>query len=254
MNIVKFVLLLLFCTTIPGISQTTPPFDRYYEAMQLYKNADYRNSLTLFHALVDEGYVSFNLYYNLGNASYKNGDLGSSVLFYNRALTLDPGNSDVDHNLNVVRARLRDRVEAIPLLFFVRWWNDLRSAHLPSVFFYWSLVFIWLLAAAAFVFFGYRHVQLRRIALITGILFFASFAASLALSLQRSEELNAHRSAVIMETEVSVRSTSDETGVESFIVHEGLKVDIMESKDSNYRIRLADGKTGWVEKSVLTRI
>lgn len=242
----------VFSMAVKG--QSTPPAERYRDAIQLYKQADFRGAVDLFQQLAAEGFVSFDLFYNLGNSAYKNGDLGTSVLYFERALTLDPGNASVTHNLNVVRARLRDRVESIPLLFFVRWWNDLRGAHLPSVFFTWSVVFFWLLAAAAFVFFGYRDVLFRRIALFAGLLFFTAFTASLVLSLQRSAELNGHRSAVVMATEVTVRSTPDESGVESFIIHEGLKVDITESKNSLYRIRLEDGKTGWVEKSVLTRI
>jgi tetratricopeptide (TPR) repeat protein len=237
-----------------AFAQTKSPADRYRESLQLYKKADYREAVRIFQELVDEGYVSFDLYYNLGNASYKNGDLGMSVLYFERALTVEPGNEDVKHNLNVVRARLRDRVEAIPLLFFVRWWNELKNANDPSVFFVWSLTFFWLLALSAYVFFGYKRVFMRRIALIAGILLFSGFAAALALSIKRTEELNAHRSAIIMANEITVRSTPDETGVESFIVHEGLKVDILDSKNTRYRIRLEDGKNGWVDKSALVRI
>ncbi|MFZ1730643.1 MAG: tetratricopeptide repeat protein [Bacteroidota bacterium] len=254
MRIASLALFAALCAGSISLAQASAPAARYQEAIEHYKSADYRSAIQVFQELVDEGYVSYDLYYNLGNAAYKNGDLGTSVLSYERALTVKPGSEEVKHNLNVVRARLRDRVESIPLLFFVRWWNNLKNDHQPTIFFIWSLGFFFLLAAAVFVFFGYRHVLLRRFALAAGIVFFSGFAAALALSLQRTEELNAHRSAIVMLPEVSVRSTPDDTGVESFIIHEGLKVDILGSKNTRYRIRLEDGKNGWVEKSVLTRI
>lgn len=254
MKILAFTVILVFCAGHSVFSQTNAPADRFQDAVQHYKKADYRNAIRMFQSLIDEGYVDFDLYYNLGNASFKNGDLGASVLCYERALTIDPGNGDALHNLNVVRARLRDRVEAIPLLFFVRWWNDLRTAHTPTTFFIWSLAFFWLLAGAVFVFFAYRRVYLRRIALVAGIVFFSAFSIALALSIKRTEELGAHREAVIMATEVTVRSAPDETGVESFIIHEGLKVVILSIRDDRYQIRLEDGKNGWVEKSALVRI
>jgi tetratricopeptide (TPR) repeat protein len=249
------MMLLLFAAFSTGMSAgMQTPSDRYREAVESYKQADYRQSISLFQNLVDEGFESFELHYNLGNAAYKNGDLGLSVLSYERALILDPGNEDVAHNLNVVRARLRDKVAPIPLLFFVQWWNDLATGHRPEAMFAWSLGFFWLLAFAAFVFFGIRRVLYRRIALVAGIFLLAAFAVTLSLSLLRTAELDAHKHAVVMSAEVIVRSSPDAAGVESFIVHEGLKVQILESRDNQYRIRLADGKNGWIEQGALERI
>ena len=227
---------------------------RFQEGVSLYRSADYRGAVETFEKLTQDGYGGFDLHSNLGAASYKNGDLGKSILYYERALLLEPGSADVRHNLNVVRARLRDRVDPIPLLFFVQWWNDIKTGHRPETMFVWSLVLLWLLAAAAFVFFGFRGVVLRRVALVAGIVLLALFSATLTLSLVRSEEIEAHRDAVIMATEVPVRSAADASGVESFVVHEGLVVRILESRQGQSRIRLADGKTGWIDTSALERI
>lgn len=248
------MLLLFAALSTAVVAGKDEPSARYREGVEHYKNADYRQSIRLFQELVDEGFESFDLHYNLGNAAYKNGDLGLSVLSYERALILDPGNADVAHNLNVVRARLRDKVAPIPLLFFVQWWNELETGHRPETLFAWSLGFFWLFAVAVFVFFGIRRVLFRRIALVAGIFLFAAFAVTLSLSLLRTAELDAHSHAVVMAAEVTVRSSPDAAGVESFIVHEGLKVQILESRDNQYRIRLADGKNGWIEQGALARI
>lgn len=250
---VMMLLLFAVLSTAAAAGKGTPSH-RYREAVEFYKNADYRQSIRLFQELVDEGFESFDLHYNLGNAAYKNGDLGLSVLSYERALILDPGNEDVAHNLNVVRARLRDKVAPIPLLFFVQWWNDLETGHRPETLFAWSLGFFWLLAAAVFVFFGIRRVLYRRIALVAGIVIFAAFTVTLSLSLLRSAELDARSHAIVMVAEAIVRSSPDAAGVESFIVHEGLKVQILEARDGQYRVRLADGKNGWIEQGALARI
>ncbi len=246
------ILLLLLHPIAAG--QQQDPFERYQQGVELYKKAEYKQAIAIFQSLIDDGYADVDLYYNLGNAAYKNGELAVSILSYERALQFEPGNADVAHNLNVVRARLRDRVEPIPLLFFVRWWNDIKDAHQPSAFFTSSLILFCLLCVSGFVFFGFRQVILRRFALVAGIVLLLFFGAAVSLTVLKSNELEEHRNAVIMPSEVTVRSTPDETGVESFIVHEGLKVKILGSKSDYYRIRLEDGKTGWVEKSVLVRI
>ena len=253
MNRVAIALMLLrLCTSLAVADQSADT--RYREGLDHYRNAQYRQAIAAFEQLLDEGYASLDLYYNLGNAAYKNGDLGLSVLSYERALVRDPGNDDVRHNLRVVRARLRDRVDPIPLLFFVQWWEDLKTGSRPETAFAWSLAFFTLFTVAAFVFFGIRQVTARRIALVAGVLLLAASAAALALVVQRTAELNARRDAIVMRSEVAVRSAPDATGVESFIVHEGLKVRILETRSGQHRIRLADGKTGWIEQAALARI
>ena len=245
---------MLLLMHLPVLPLSAQPAEQFREAAQAYRNTEYAAAIRALQDLVAQGYATFPVYYNLGNACYKNGDLGGSMLYYEKALLLDPGNEDVLHNIRVVRARTRDRVEPIPLLFFVRWWNDLKQGHLPGTFFVWSLVLAWMLAAALFVFFGFRGVGLRRVALTSVILTSLLFAGTVTLYSSRLEQIDAHRSAIVMDDEAMVRSTPDATGVESFTVHEGLKVEILESRESYYRIRLADGKNGWIPRSAVERI
>lgn len=253
-RMIPLLVLLVLCSGGDLRADADSAQERFRQGVERYRAADYRGAIGLFEELTAEGYGGFDLYNNLGAASYKNGDLGKSILYYERARRIEPGSIDVQHNLNVVRARLRDRVDPIPLIFFVQWWNDIKTGHRPETMFVWSLVLFWMLAAAAFVFFGFRGVLLRRIALGAGTLLLALFAVTLSLALARDAEIKAHRDAVVMVPEATVRSSDDASAVESFLVHEGLVVSILEAKNAQLRIRLADGKTGWIEASVLERI
>ncbi|MBN1447443.1 MAG: tetratricopeptide repeat protein, partial [Bacteroidetes bacterium] len=157
----------LICVGVPvSQAQTGEPEEIFREAVELYKQADYTGTIELLEELQRNGYGSFPVHYNLGNAYYKNGELAKSILHYERALLHDPGNEDVLHNLKVVRARARDRLEPVPLLFFVRWWNDIKDAVTAETLFILSVLLLWILAAALFVFFGYRRILIRRIALV----------------------------------------------------------------------------------------
>ncbi len=230
------------------------PSAEFQRAVEHYRAAEYGDAISLLMNLERRGYGGYLLHYNLGNAYYKNGELGRSILHLEKALLYRPQDPDVLHNLKVVRARTRDRLEPVPLLFFVRWWNEFRTAYTPGTFFIVSVVLLWILAAALFVFFGFRNIVLRRLAMGLGIFFGVLFILSVVLYSARLDELNAHRYAVVMPDETVVRSTPDASGIESFKVHEGLKVHIMEMRDAFYRIRLADGKTGWIRASALERI
>lgn len=247
-----FILTLTLSLSASTVAQQ--PQQRFHEATEAYVSANYQEAIRILLTLERDGFAGFEVYFNLGNAYYKNGNLGASMLYFEKALLKDPGNEDVLHNIRVVRARTRDRVEPIPLLFFVRWWNDIKNGYLPGTFFTWSVIMLWLFAGSLFVFFAFRRVLLRRAALAASLLTGALFLSSVTLYSARLEQLSAHRTAVIMPDEVTVRSTPDASGVESFIVHEGLKVEILESRDDMYHIRLADGKNGWIPRASAERI
>jgi len=245
--------LLCFLSIIPRVDAGDLR-ERYDEALGKYREARYLEAITLFESICSEGHTSFELYYNLGNAYYKNGDLGKGILNFERALRLEPRNPDAMHNLNVVRARTRDRVEPMPLIFFVRWWNDLKQSYKPTVFLIWSTVLFWCLAIAVFVFFGFKARITRRLALLSGIVFAVAFTISFLLYQFRITDLNEHRFAVVMESEVPVLSAPDESAIESFVIHEGLTVEVLDSDGTLMNIRLADGKSGWVPASAVERI
>lgn len=237
-----------------GSSSTGTAREKFQHAVELYRQADYDRAITLFEELERSGYGGYLLHYDIGNAYYKNGDLGRAILHFEKALMLRPGDADAIHNLKVVRARTRDRLEPVPLLFFVQWWNDVKTGYRAETFFTVSVILLWVLAAALFVFFGFRGLLVRRFALVGGIVFGVLFVLSGILYFSRVEQLNAHRAAVVMPDAATVRSTPDASGIESFVVHEGLKVHILDRKDDYYRIRLEDGKTGWIPSSALERI
>ena len=228
--------------------------DRFGQALQSYSAAQYADAIEIFEALAEEGYNSYELQYNLGNAWFKHGNIGRSILAFERALRFRPNDADAQHNLNVVRARTRDRVEPVPLLFFVQWWNELRSSYLPDDFFILSVIFLWMVAIAAFIFFGFRSRLIRRVALTTATIAALLCTVSFILYQQRLSEYEEHRFAVVMSAQLTVMSAADETAIESFVVHEGLTVEILDRDDQMLHIRLADGKTGWVPAHTIERI
>lgn len=67
---------------------------------------DLRGAIALYESLRERGINNADLLFNLGNAYAKNGQLVESVIAYERALRLAPGDADVQANLTAVRNRL----------------------------------------------------------------------------------------------------------------------------------------------------
>ena len=81
-----------------------------------YIKEDYAAAIQIYEALLKSGEAS-EVYYNLGNSYYKIGEIAKAVLNYERALLLQPGNSDIRANLEVARAKTIDKVEPVPEVF-----------------------------------------------------------------------------------------------------------------------------------------
>lgn len=249
---IRLTLLLLLLLIVPLRAEDAASL--FHRATTAHAHAQYAEAIALYERIAASGQVSPELYANLGAACYKRGMLGRSILAYERALRLSPADPDILHDLNVLRARTRDRVDPVPLLFLARWWRDAKLARTPAALFGWSVVAAWLLAFCVFLFFVTRGVWARRGAFAGGLLFATLFLIAIALWLGREQDLQRRADAVVIPATVPVMSAPDRTGVESFQIHEGLKVRILAERDGALRIRLEDGKTGWVAPSSVERI
>lgn len=81
------------------------------QADSAYNKEDYRSAIELYRSSIDNEGQSSDIYYNLANAYYRADKLGMAVVNYERALKLDPTNSDARANLEFVRSRIQDRPE-----------------------------------------------------------------------------------------------------------------------------------------------
>ena len=76
------------------------------EADSAYVKGAYQLAIADYEALLKQG-ASAELYYNLGNAYYRTENITKAVLNYERALLLDPSNSDARFNLDFVRSKMQ---------------------------------------------------------------------------------------------------------------------------------------------------
>jgi tetratricopeptide (TPR) repeat protein len=251
-SILHACIIALCCITAAHAQDTVEK--RLAQAEAAYAQADYARAATIYEQLVREGHENEALLYNLGNAYLKNGKNTRAILCYERALRIDPSDTEAMDNLAIASSRTRDRVEPMPLFFAARWWNDFKTGNTTRGLFWHSFWLLVLSGVWVFLFFGMQNVLLRRVALAAGTLSVLLFAASVFVYLDRVEDLEARRDAIVVAPEVVARSTPDKSGVDAFSIHEGLKVEIVQEQGEWLRIRLADGTEGWVAPKTVERI
>lgn len=223
-------------------------------ANELYENNQYQLAIDEYNKLVEQGYEGTSLYYNLGNAHYRLGKMGYAILYYEKALKYSASDEDSKHNLSVAKLNLKDKVDELPPFFIFNIWEGLLASFNISG---WTIIvyiiFILVLVSIVAYFFAYSSTQ-QRLSFFTGVAFSVLlFLSIIFLTVKMNKEYNI-KDGIIVENVVTVKSSPDTSSKDEFVVHEGLKVKLEDKVDIWIKIRLTDGKVGWVLEKNLRKI
>ncbi len=219
-----------------------------------YANDDYIGAEQYYKEILSRDVHSPAIYYNLGNVHYKRGEVGWSLLNYYRALRLDPTDEDIRHNIDVVRAKTADNIEQIPQIFIVEWSNWVGSRLSCMQWSIFSLVLLAVVFGFVLVYILSEGLKNRRLGFLGGIISLILFVLATRHALIARSELLNPSEAVVMCSSMSVNSSPSSASTELFILHEGTKVQILNSHDVWSEIMIDDGKKGWVESSKIEQI
>jgi len=219
-----------------------------------FQSKNFEKAVDNYEKILDEGYESSELYYNLGNAYYKLGALGKAILNYERALKLDPGNEDARYNLQIANAHISDKINPVPKFFLTEWKEDLLEFFEPQTL---AVIVSVLFALVLFFFYLFKFgktVAARKNGFAFGFASIVLLILFAFLFYGKINQLETEKYGVILAKEVSVRVSPDENAKTAFIIHEGLKIRLEDKVGEWINITLPDGKKGWAKSSVLEMI
>jgi tetratricopeptide (TPR) repeat protein len=223
--------------------------DSFQEANRLYQEGKYAQAAQAYEDTVKSNPAP-EVYYNLGNAYFKDQKLGLAILNYERALQLSPRDSDTLANLSYAGRLIDYRIEDKR-----NWYARKLNGLLRS----FTLAECWLAALGAYLIFilGLFISLLSRRHLIfgtSGALAFGVFLFCLLPALLKYGELKKGRTAIVTEPQAEVRFGPLPSDRLAFRLVEGLKVSIRDEHSDWYRIELADGQSGWVKRAQVTTV
>ncbi len=237
-----------------------------------YEAGDYLAAVEAYRRLTDAGVVNGDLYYNLGNAYYKNNELGHAVLFYVRALRIQPRSDETKENLGLVRSQLRDKQfvkQQNRLVKGLIWLHNNLSTPEMLVFASASYILLCLLTIV-FVFRNTRIIAAayRRISILSpGRLIGLTLAQDLLVAigiaaiLLATSGISSYRKlavdrseGVVLAEEVAVFSSPTGDATLQFKVHEGTMVTISDRRAGWTKIALPGGMSGWVATESIEKV
>lgn len=217
--------------------------------VECYANDDFEGALKCFKELENGGYSSPELYYNMGNAYYKmSGYIAYAVLYYERALKLDPSYEDAQANLEFVHQFTLDKIEEVPEFVLVTWFKEFRDSLSSDGWAYLSLAFLVLVAILLLVFRFGRGMALRKVSFALAIVVTLCMIFSIIFSFGLRGEISREDGAIVVNPVSSVKSSPNNSGKSLFIIHEGTKVLILEELGQWNKVELSDGRQGWILK------
>ena len=247
----RHTLLLICVLTVMGWSSSWAQEngDTWFErANAAYNAGNYDSAMILYEKILALDMESMPLYYNMGNAYYKMREYPMAIYCYEKALKLDPSNEEVQTNLAIANRAIVDKIEPMPQSFIVRWWQKARTWFSSDQWAWLSIVVFALLLVSVFLFLRARKMGLRKLGFFAGWVFLLVFALSLIFAIQLKQLSLSQDHANIMTPTVNVKSSPNETSIDLFVLHEGTKVDVLETVDGWNKIKIANGSVGWLSE------
>ena len=241
--------IILLCTAV--FSASADESKRLVEANGKYAAENYQAADSLYQLVIHEEGVSSAVYYNLGNTKYKLGEIGPAILYYERALQLDPDNEDIIFNLEMARLKTTDKIEVLDNFFVTEWNNTVKESMSSNAWAYMSIAFfLATLIGAALYFFG-SIGWLRKVSFFAGIFFILLSVISFVYAASTKKDLIAHDTAIIFAPSVTGKGSPDNSGTDLFLLHEGTKVKVKSKLNGWVEIQISDGNTGWIPETAL---
>lgn len=248
---------LIFCITIFCTQFSVAQSEEqsiFQSANQAFLNKNYDQAIQLYESILGKDIESSELYFNLGNCFFQKKEWGKTILNYERALLLDPNDSEILQNLELANSETIDEIAVLPSFFLARWWTQIRNLTHSGIWSIFGILLFWLgIAGIVLLILGKERGQRKR-GFLGGMTILGLSLVVFALGYSSYQVQQKSGSAIVMSKETSLKTLPDEISNEILPLHEGTKVEIMEKVTSWYKVRLDNGEVGWIIQSDLEEI
>lgn len=241
MKITLYILSFLFSMII--FAQNDVVFDK---ANTLYNEGKYADAISQYESILATKNHSAALYFNLGNAHYKLNHIAPSIFYYEKSLQLDPNDSDIKNNLALAKNMTIDAINVIPegglSKILNKTTNSLTFDNWAKV----SVGFVFCFVVLFLIYyFAYSSLR-KRLAFLGSMATLFLMCVTLLFAFHKFNLDKLDKPAIVFAQESSVKNEPNSRSEDAFNLHEGTKVQVLDTVNNWKKIKLQDGKTGWI--------
>lgn len=241
--------MLIFCLLAGWVYGQQEAWDL---ALAHFRSGNYTEAEAIWSAMAEEQ-ASAAVWYNLGNVKYQQRDIPASILYFRRALKIDPGHQHARDNLEVALAAIQDPVPAIRPFFLARWWKEVVGLFTANT---WAVCFLFcfsaLIAVVLLKYLGRWSPGKLYWYLLSAIVLLTVLSGGAANSAYISRYANDKAVSLKWENTLYTSPDSDSPVLRTF--PGGTAVRIADSLEGFYKVILPNLEQGWVPVGSCERI
>ena len=226
----------------------------FEQGKSFYKQDKYIEAIEQWKKILDKKVHSADLYFNLANAHYKLNNVAPSIYFYEKALRLSPNDSEIKNNLAFAQNMTIDIIEPLPKTVFAKWYNTVSGVMEFNGWAITSITFVVLFVLLFLAYYFSFSERKKRFLFLGFIIAFIGIIISLVFAFYTYSDFKNDRPAIIFSESIDVQNSPTKNGEVSFTLHEGTKVQVTNKEDNWFRIKLIDGKDGWIPEESLKEL
>ncbi len=241
LQVAGFAVVLLFMLALPlRAEDSSAAFDA---ANRLYAQNKFPEAAAGYERLIATDSVSPALYFNLGNAYFKSGQIGRAIAAYREAEALTPRDPDVRANLQFARAQVQGPTRRASLLqralgtLSLNEWTGLGAGAL------------WIV----FALLAWRQIRPPlAIVLRNWILLAGAGALTLCVVVALAFSQNPARTSIIVAArEATIRNGPFDESPSAFTANDGAELRLLDSKDDWLQVTDGTRRIGWVKRDAV---
>ena len=244
----KKIIVLLFLFQL-SFAQTA--FDK---GNQLYKNGNFQEAIVNYESVLATGKQSAELYFNLGNSYYKLHQVAPAIYNFEKALLINPEYADAKTNLEYAKKLKIDEIKEVPKVGFSKLIQDFTSSYSYDA---WA----WTAVALAFVFllffigYYFSPKAIVKRTFFTGMfVVLLGIIATVSAGIFEKNSYYNDKPAIVFAEITLLKSEPKISGKTRFTLHEGTKVQVLESRATWKKVQLSDETIGWVESDAIREL
>ncbi len=218
----------------------------FEQANTLYNNGKFAEALDKYNTILKSDKHSAELYFNIANAHYKLNHIAPSIYYYEKAARLAPNDAEIKNNMVFANNMKIDAIDVLPEIGIKKFIKNITNTFSFDT---WAKLSVALAFGFVILFllyyFTYSTVQ-KRIYFVSSLTSILLACFALAFTFHNYNLVQKDKAAIVFAQESQVKSEPNLRSDEAFILHEGTKVQILDTVSNWKKIKLSDGKTGWI--------
>jgi len=220
----------------------------FEQANTLYNEGKFAEALDRYNVILNTNKHSAELYFNVANAHYKLNNIAPSVFYYEKALALKPKDKDIQNNLAFANNMRIDAIDNLPEVGLSRFIKKITNSLSFNTWAKLSVALVIVFVGLYLLYYFTYGTVKKRFYFVTSILSILFACIALTFTFYNYNLVKNNNPAIVFAQESQVKSEPNLRSDEAFTIHEGTKVQVLDTLNNWKKIKLSDGKTGWIAK------